>query len=154
MNRRGFTLIELVIVITIAGILISFAVKGFSDYQGRTAGREARNTFAALHARARAQAIEFGTTVRLVVRADSNLVRVVRNDTSLEVVRFDSVFGVDLTSNETTTGYVMCMTPRGFANSGCTGGLTTPDTLTFSLGGNDYGVRLLALGQLTLLDSI
>lgn len=153
MNRRGFSLIELLFVIVIAAILMSFAIKGFSDYQGRTAGREARAAFAALHARTRAQAIEYGQIVSLVVRADSNLARVVRNDTSLEVIRFDSVFGVDLASKVTTTGYSLCMSSRGYATN-CTGGLGGTDTLVFSLGENRYGAQLLTLGQLTLLDSI
>src|SRR5687768_8788025 len=63
-NRRsGFTMIELVIAITIGIVLTGIAYRGFAGYMGRTAARSARTTFASLHARTRANAIEMGTTV-------------------------------------------------------------------------------------------
>lgn len=57
-QRHGFSLIESVIAILIGSILTSIALSSYGSVRGTFAVRGARNTFAALHARAPAQAIE------------------------------------------------------------------------------------------------
>ncbi|MBW3533909.1 MAG: prepilin-type N-terminal cleavage/methylation domain-containing protein, partial [Gemmatimonadetes bacterium] len=57
LSSNGFTLIEVVIVLTIGVILTRIALTTFGGVQDRLAVRQARSMFASLHARTRAQAI-------------------------------------------------------------------------------------------------
>jgi prepilin-type N-terminal cleavage/methylation domain-containing protein len=66
-RRAGFTMVELVIALLIGSILTSIALSSYGNARGRFAVRGARTTFASLHARARAQAIESGSMMRLFV---------------------------------------------------------------------------------------
>ena len=147
MSRRGFTIIELLIVVAVGGILTTFVMVAFGNAQGHFAVRQARNTFASLHARARAQAIEFGTTTSLHVDAAGDSVWITRNDTTLETISFVDQFGVDLDGADAS--FELCMSPRGFGDSSCTSisGLTT---LAFKQGDDEMYAQMLPLGQLKL----
>lgn len=145
MHRRGFTIIELVIAITVGGILLSIAIAGFGAVESRTAARQARNAFAGLHARARAQAIEFGTRTMLMVDVDGDSVWIARNDTVLETVRFADEFGVDLTADGSR--YALCMSPRGFADPDCTS-FSGGAKLAFERSGESMTATMLPMGQL------
>jgi len=67
MNRRGFTLIELVIVIVIMGAMAAFAFPRIGDGITRQSVRSARTMFIAVHARARATAIQRGAQTQMIV---------------------------------------------------------------------------------------
>lgn len=147
MRRHGFTLIEMVITIMVGGILLSIAVAGFGAVQSRTSVRQARNVFAGVHARARAHAIEFGTTTLLEVDVGGDSVWISRNDTTLEAIRLRSEFGVDLTAG--ATRYTLCMSPRGYADTSCTS-FAGAVTLTFERGAEAMTATMLPLGQLEM----
>ncbi|HKJ02455.1 MAG TPA: prepilin-type N-terminal cleavage/methylation domain-containing protein, partial [Longimicrobiales bacterium] len=68
-TRRGFSLIEIVVTLVAGSVLLGIAAPSVSGVRGHFAVSGARTTFSSLHARARAQAIERGGTVRLVVDA-------------------------------------------------------------------------------------
>lgn len=141
---RGFTLIEVVIALLIGSILTSIALTGFGNARGRFAVRGARNTFASLHARARAAAIEGGTTAQLTVYPSGDSVTVVRSGTTLESIRFGEEFDVDV---QASANVVLCMSSRGYALDTCNS-FSSPVTVTFAFGADTASVQILPLGQL------
>jgi prepilin-type N-terminal cleavage/methylation domain-containing protein len=147
MQRRGFTMIEMIIVILVGAILASITMASFGTVQNRTAVRQSRNAFAALHARARAQAIEFGTMTMFEMDVGGDSAWISRNDTILERVNFAQEFDVDVQS--TKTRYTLCMSPRGYADGDC-GSLAGPAAMTFSRGSDSMSATMLPLGQLQM----
>lgn len=143
-RRRGFTLIELVVVLLVGITLTSITLRSFSGVQGRMAARQARSTFASLHARTRAQAIEFGQTTSLWVDFDRDSVWIQRDAVRIETLRFQSALGVDIRG----TGQLrLCMNPRGFANTVCNS-FSTSQTVVFAAGSDTAGVQIRPIGQL------
>ena len=143
-RNRGFTLIEMVIVVMVGIILSGIALSAFQGVQGRAAARQARLVFASLHARSRANAIEMGQLVRINVDRDTDSVWVQRGTTRVETMRFDDELGVDIQGTGTLT---ICMNPRGFAETSCNSYSTT-ETLVFEAGGDTAAVQIRTMGQL------
>ena len=143
-RRSGFTMIELVIVIMVGGILTAIAFRGFSSAQARMAARQARQNFASLHARTRANAIEMGATVQLNVDKDRDSVWVQRGATRVETMRFRDELGVDIQGTGTLR---LCMNPRGFAETSCNS-FSSTQTLTFAAGSDTAGLQIRTLGQI------
>ncbi|MDP2957912.1 MAG: type II secretion system protein [Longimicrobiales bacterium] len=141
---RGFTLIEVVIALLIGSILTSIALTGFGNARGRFAVRGARNTFVSLHARARAAAIEGGTTARLTVYPSGDSVTIVRGGTTLESIRFGEEFDVDV---QASANVVLCMSSRGYALDTCNS-FSSPVRVTFAFGADTASVQILPMGQL------
>ncbi|MHB1193350.1 MAG: pilus assembly FimT family protein [Longimicrobiales bacterium] len=142
---RGFTLIEVVIALLIGSILTGIALSSYGNAQGRFAVRGARNTFTSLHARARATAIERGSTVRLLVDVGGDSVVITNGATTIERIRFEEEFHVDLRS--TSGNLLLCMNARGYADTGCTN-FSTAVNLGFWHNADSASVRILPLGQL------
>jgi prepilin-type N-terminal cleavage/methylation domain-containing protein len=143
-RRSGFTMIELLIAVMLGLVLATIAFRGFSGYMGKASARGARNTFAALHARTRANAIEMGTTVQLNVDRDKDSVWVQRGTTRVETLRFGGDLGVDIQGSGTLR---LCMNPRGFAESACNS-FTSAQSVVFAAGTDTAGVELRTMGQL------
>ena len=141
---RGFTLIEVVIVVMVGIVLTGIALTALQGVQGRAAARQARQVFASLHARSRANAIEMGQLVRLNVDRDYDSVWVDRGTTRVETMRFDDELGVDIQGTGTLR---LCMNPRGFAETACNS-FTTTETLVFEAGGDTAAVQIHTMGQL------
>lgn len=145
-SRHGFSLIELVVALLVGSILTSIALSSYGNARGRFAVRGARNTFATLHARARAQAIELGSTVRLRVDVSGDSVAVWSEDRgTLESVHFDEEFNVDIRTNVGTIS--LCMNPRGYADPECNSFSSTAK-ITFWQNADSASLGLLPLGQL------
>ncbi len=146
-NRRsGFSLIELVVVLMVGSILTSIAVTRFSSVSGRFATRGARQTFMAMHARARAQAVEYGGTVRLNLDPEGDSVWLSRGGEVLERLDFGVEFNVDVRTS-TDSSLRLCMNARGFADTECNN-FTSPVTVGFVLMSDTASVRVLTLGQM------
>ena len=64
-NQHGFTIIELMIVVAVAGILLEVAVPAFNDFQERNALRSTAADFITAVNTARVQAINLRTSVTL-----------------------------------------------------------------------------------------
>jgi prepilin-type N-terminal cleavage/methylation domain-containing protein len=143
-RRAGFTMIELLIAIMVGMVLTGIAYRGFAGYQGKTAARQGRLTFAAMHARARANAIEMGATVSLNVDMTKDSVWLDRAGTRVETVQFNQELGVDIQGTGTLK---LCMNPRGFADTSCNS-FNTTQTLVFAAGSDTAGVQIRTLGQL------
>jgi prepilin-type N-terminal cleavage/methylation domain-containing protein len=143
-KRSGFTIIELLVVLVVGVILLSIVVDGMDGYQTKSAIRQARNVFLSMHARTRAQAVEFGQITQLNVDSDGDSVWISRNDTTLAVVQFRTDMGVDIYGDGVAT---LCMTPRGFADSSCNSFGESTMNVRFIQGGRASDVSILPLGQ-------
>jgi prepilin-type N-terminal cleavage/methylation domain-containing protein len=146
--KSGFTIIELVVVILIGSILVGVAMSGFQSAQSAIAARGATNMYATLHQKARGRAIETGRTVLLWVNSTGDSAYIYSGGQVTDVTRFRSELNVDLRS--TPASFLICMTPRGYANPGCLGGLglSSPTKLEFWRGADSSSVTILPMGQL------
>lgn len=142
MNRRGFSLIELLIVIVLIGAVTSFAVPMVRRGMEARRVSGARITITTMNAKARAIAVQRSRVVRLIV--NGNEVRLVSLHpvtgavTVIEQRNLYSVYGVTLSSTRDTLFY----DPRGLGlqNSATTIAVSRPggyaDTVVInSLGG-------------------
>lgn len=160
-SQRGFTLIELIIVILIGSILTGVALSSFRNVQARFAVQGAKQAYMTLHQRARSKAVETGETVLLVhwINADSAalLMREGSTWTWSDHTHFRREFDVDVRT-PSNASYYMCMTPRGYSdyNCGSWGAMnsayqaTFADTfrLQFWLNTDSASVLVLPMGQL------
>lgn len=143
--RHGFSLIELIIALLIGSILTSIALSSYGNARGRFAVRGARNTFTSVHARARAQAIELGRTVRLIVDVNGDSIALWSNGQTLESIHLDEELNVDIRSS---VGNIrLCMNPRGFADTDCNSFSSTAK-VTFWHNADSASLNILPLGQL------
>lgn len=147
MTRRGegFTIIEMLVVVLVGAILASIAMSGYARVQSRLAVRSARDTFASLHSRARAHAVERGVAARFNVDASGDSVWISSGGTRIDGLDFRSAMGVDIRSSPSSV--TLCMTPRGYADPGCNS-FTSTVTFSFAQGAESTTLSLRTLGQL------
>lgn len=143
-KKSGFTVVELVVVILVGMALTGIASNAVSAAKGRMAAGQALNTFASLHARNRAIAIEFGETSRLWIDFGGDSVWIQRGSTVVEKVRFADDLGVDIRGTGTLR---LCMNPRGFADLACNS-FSSPQDVVFAAGSDTTGLQIRTLGQL------
>lgn len=137
-------------VLMVGSVLTSIAIQSFNGISGRFAARGARQTLLSMHARARAQAVEFGQTVRLNVDPGGDSVWLSQGADILTVVDFEEEFNVDVRTS-TDSNLKVCMNARGFADTGCNN-FVSPVTITFLLASDTFSVRVLTLGQMTAVN--
>lgn len=142
-SSRGFTLVEVVIAIVLAGVLAAIAVRPFGAARDRFGADQGRLVFASMLARARAAAIETGAPTSLHVDTGADSVSISRGAVILETVHFDEELEVDIVGSNLT----ICMGPRGYAIQSCNS-FNAPTQLEFERGGHGRVVELLPLGQL------
>ena len=145
-RRSGFSIIELVVVLMVGSVLTRMAITSFNGVSGRYATRGARQTFMAMHARARAHAVEYGRTVQLNLDPGGDSVWLSRGSDVLEVLDFAEEFDVDIRTS-TASDLRVCMNARGFADTRCNNFASTV-TVTFLLASDTASVRVLSLGQM------
>ena len=141
---NGFTLTELLIVIVISLALTSVAVTSARPAQNRYAVRGARDGFVAMHARARAQAVETGETTVLTLDFGSDRATLTRGKTTLETVEFGEAMNVDMQGGGTTM--TICMNSRGFGATSCNSFSSGTD-IKFVQGAASERIRIYPLGQ-------
>ena len=126
--------------------LTSIAITSFNGVSGRFATKGARQAFMAMNARARAQAVEYGRTVRLNLDPGGDSVWLSRGNEVLEILDFHEEFGVDIRTS-TNSDLRVCMNARGFADTRCNN-FASPVTVTFLLASDTASVRVLSFGQM------
>lgn len=155
-TSSGFTIVELVIALTIGVILTSLSMPAFQGVRSTLSVRNAKTMYATLHQRARARSIELGETVLFFVDSagDSAWIFVPSSGIS-DVTRFGDELNVDIVSSTGTAPHFVCMTPRGYADYDCGafGGFinsTTSGTIRLEFWQNADSTSLLVLpmGQL------
>ena len=146
-QSQGFSLIELIIVLVIGSVLLSVTVgkiSGTRDVLSAVAGRQA---YLALHARTRAQAIEFGSTAQLMLDVQGDSAWIVQGGNTLETYRF-APDGVDVQSSSSDPVVRMCMIARGYSEPRCNS-FGESVTLLFVTAQSSQSIVLLPMGQVT-----
>ena len=138
-ERRGFTLIEVLLIVAIIGIVAAISLPRLSSASRRTGVRNARAAAVNMYATARNAATEANRVTRLRMTGDSMVV--LRNsasgvglDTIVPSVDFAKRYGVTL--SRTTDSLVI--DPRGFSTAG-TIRVIKDSATTDSLTVNAYG---------------
>jgi prepilin-type N-terminal cleavage/methylation domain-containing protein len=157
-DRAGFTMIEMMAVIVIAGILAGLAINPARRYLEERDAANARNAFTYLSVRARSAAIERGQVARLQIdpvgdRAWIVMGRSGAGDTLDPVVRFAAEYRTDVVipGNQLLT---ICYSPRGIAlasgfGAGSCGGGVAGSTMyvDFQRGNSTVRATVRPLGQ-------
>jgi prepilin-type N-terminal cleavage/methylation domain-containing protein len=118
-HRPGFSIVELLFVVVIAGILSAFAVPQISKYTSRRDALNARDAFILTGARARAAALQTGAEVRMRIDPTNHRVLIVDAGNNPVEEPFDLLVGPVRGRIVGTREVVVCYTPRGFARPGC-----------------------------------
>ena len=146
-QRPGFTVVELLLVLMIAGVLGTIAVPQFASFMARRSVVNARDNFALSASRARAAAVERGDVVVLFVRPYQDSIVVMSADMTdtIEVLNFrDGEIQVDVVA---PTAVMVCYLPRGFAHPGCGSGNSLPRAIGFAFNSDTLYSIINAIGQ-------
>lgn len=146
MNRRGFTLVEVVVTLLVGVLLTSMAIRGFGNTTSKMAVSQARNAFTSLHARARAVAIERGVDAELKIDEAGDSVWVEADGNRIEHRDFAETMDVEIDSKPSGV-ITLCMSPRGFADVDCNS-FGTKALVRFGQGQQYEIVEILPLGQI------
>ena len=144
-QSQGFSLLEVIIVLMIGAVLLSVMVGKISDMRSVLSAVAARQSYLALHSRTRAQAIEFGSTARLILDVPGDSAWIVQGGNTIETYRF-APDGVDVQSSSVDGLVQMCMTARGYSEPRCNS-FGESVTLTFVTAGSSESLELLPVGQ-------
>jgi len=147
-RRDGFTIIELVITVAVALVLLSVAVSASAPAFDRMSVSSARTSFAALHARARARAVERGRNVHLSVDPATDSAWVSDGAELIEAVAFGTASGIDV---QMPAAMKLCLGPRGYADTGCNS-FSSAIKVGFARGGASSSLEVRPLGQLVMED--
>ena len=142
-DRKGFTLIEVLVVIVIVGVLLTVVVPRYGTMTSAMGVRSANQTIGALLAQGRATAIRTGRQVRLIRSA--NLVTLTTTDGVNPVIisqqDLGSQYGVTVSATKDTIAY----DPRGLlAGNSATLKFVVTDGITRD------SVCVMALGKVSL----
>ena len=146
-KAEGFTLLEMVIVLVLAGLTLGFGSLSFSGYYQRTAARSAAKVFTQDLSLARATALRIRESV--VIRFDessrSYVVETQPDSVELTSRRFGDSADIDLSAIDLVlTGDSLVFSSRGLADLSGAGGAL--GTATFSSGATVYTVSFNSMG--------
>jgi len=143
MNRRGFTLLELLIALGLIAVMAALAVPRIGNALQRERVRSARGAVETMHAKARAAAIQRGRRTALIFQSNRLLV-LTRHpvtgalDTIGSPEDLNSRYGVTIT----TTSDTLVFDPRGL-------GMASSDTkITVRKGALTEGIVISSLGRI------
>lgn len=151
-RRPGFTVLELAVVMIIVGVIATIALPRMGNMQASQAAQNARDAFVWMGSRARARAIEQGTTQLLEINPAAARAWIVkRNPTSAadtaQVVDFAVEYQATVTSS-TGSGITLCYNPRGYAWDCDTDSPDADVQVTFQAGPRTAVARVRPLGQI------
>ena len=145
MTTDGFSLIETIIVVAVFAVLTSMVSSGIGPARDALAIRQAGGTFVALHARARAHAIESGRVVRLTIDAAADRVDIIRNGNVVESIDFRETMAVDIQMSGSSI--TLCFSARGIGDLKCNS-FTLDTPVDFAHGARTRGLIVKPLGGL------
>ncbi len=141
LDNKGYSLVEVVAVLMIGGVLMDVSFRPMATVTAGFSVNAAHDSFVALHARARAHAVERGTTAEFHLDPAGDSAWVEINGETLEVARFNPV---DLQASGPIT---VCMSSRGVADTRCNS-FSGVETVTFEARGESSSLEILPLGKL------
>lgn len=153
-GRAGFTLIELMVVMIVSGVMLSFAGWTVTQYFGRTAARRAAQVFAQDLTQARMFAVRSREPVVLRFYEGGLRYEIVTLETGTEIAhrRFSSSDGIDLSAIALELdGDSLVFDRRGFADLGGSGAVL--GVASFASGAASYRVSFNSLGASRIEDS-
>lgn len=150
----GFTLIELVLVLMVAGVLTTIALPSLRGYLARQDARDASQAFMLAAARARSAAVARAGLIRLRVDPEADLIQVVEPSG-------DVLHSVDLAGGQREADVVaegiggdeslnVLYTPRGFVDPGKEDGGLLPVRVGFSRGDHTVWTEMTVAGHVEL----
>jgi prepilin-type N-terminal cleavage/methylation domain-containing protein len=150
--RAGFSLVELLLVLVIGAILMTFAVPGFTRMTASRNAQNARDNLVWMAARARAKAIERGRVYLLTIDPTAERARIIQRGatTALDSVTFSTEFKTTISTDANTT-IVLCYSPRGYALACDSGSPSTNVDVTFTFIDKTAVARVKPLGQIERL---
>jgi prepilin-type N-terminal cleavage/methylation domain-containing protein len=118
-NRRGFSLIEMMVVIAIVGVLLSVAIPSWTRYRQnadlKTAARGIAGDFFNMKQRAVGEAVRY----RITFDEDNNRYQMINTSTHATTTRNLSEFGAGITITDVAFGGdTIDFYPRGTAEAG------------------------------------
>ncbi len=140
LDNKGSSLIEIVMVLLIGGVLLDISIAATGSVSASLSLNAAERSFVALHARARAHAVERGTTADFHVDPAGDSIWIEVDGETLEVAHYDAI---DLEADGPIT---VCMSPRGTADPRCNS-FSGVATVTFEAGGESSSLDILPLGK-------
>lgn len=151
-RRPGFTVVEVLFVILIAGVLMGLSMPAFRQYSSRREVINARHAFQMAAARARAASVERGDVVVLMTRIYRDSVFVMSADwtDTLEMIDFrGGETRADILLEGTPAPFRICYVPRGYAHPSCQDGQYLPTKIGFTTwSGSDTAWAVInAVGQ-------
>ena len=148
-DRRGSSVVDLVIVLTILGILASIAIPTVVDASAGAATRGARDSFVTAHGLARASAIRRSRPAELHIDAASARFWVEVDTSAFGTSKMDTVGVITDLSDHTVTitsdADLLCFDARGIAliEGSCAAGAT----IVFQRRGESHSVQVTSLGK-------
>jgi prepilin-type N-terminal cleavage/methylation domain-containing protein len=148
--RAGFSLIELLIVMVIGGILMTFAIPGYTKMTAARNAQNARDNLVWMAARARAKAIEMGRVYQLQIDPTTEKARIIQRGATvpLDSVLFSGKEFKSTISTIANTVIVVCYSPRGYAFSCDAGSPNANVDVTFTHFDKTAIARIKPLGQI------
>lgn len=144
LNRSGFSLLELIIVVMVGGILAGLAAPPITSYWSGRQMIQARNAFILASAGARSTAVELGDLVVMSVYPEGDsIVWTDRAGNLIDVLELE-IDGTraDLVGPEIS----VCYMPRGYVHPTCRDGGDLPASVGFARGGDTLWAEI-TLGQ-------
>ena len=142
-GTRGSTMVETVIVCIMASVLIGTGLSSGGRVLDKMSVNSSRSALMALHARARARAIEHGTVTRLFVDPAGDSAWISDGAVVVERVNFATAHGTDIVADETI---LLCMAPNGIADTRCNS-FDSSVKIGFARGGETTELTFRPLGQ-------
>ena len=122
-NQRGFSLIELIIVVAILGIMGTIAASTFQSYVNNSNLRTAARDMASDMANTKQRAVSEGLTYRITISTGGNsytITRVNADGTTTDMAtKLPTAFGANLTINSTNyASNIITFQTRGTTSAG------------------------------------
>lgn len=153
--RAGFTIIELVVIIVIMGILMTYAIPRFQSTRAQRTARNARDVFVWNAQRARARAIQTGNTYLYELDPLTEKAWIVKRNPTLPsdtLLTVNFSIGYEATvSTASNNRITLCYNPRGYAFQCSANSPTSSVEVTFTNATYTSAARIKPMGQIQRL---